>query len=47
VGKGGGGVVLGDVKRGGSGSPDPHDFLGGEGVDEVPAVFFGDQCEEV
>jgi hypothetical protein len=21
--------------------------LGGEGVDEAPAVFFGDECEEV
>jgi len=47
VGKGGGGVVFGDVEGGGGGPADPHDLLGGERVDEGPAIFFGDECEEV
>jgi hypothetical protein len=47
VGNGGGGAVLGDIEGGGSGPADPHDLLGGERVDEGPAVFFGKECEEV
>ena len=47
MGKGGGGVVLRDVEGGGGCPADPHDLLGGERVDERPAVFFGDECEEV
>jgi hypothetical protein len=40
-------VVLGDVERRRGGPADPFDVLGFERVDEFPAVFFGDEGEEV